>query len=52
MFGSSGDYAQSCAAAARFAEKAANTYILLGTQTFGYANYDYQPRDMCIQVDP
>ena len=52
VFGSSGDYAQSCAAAVRFAEKAANTYILLGTQTFGYANYDYQPRDMCIQVDP
>jgi hypothetical protein len=48
VYAASSDYAQACQAVARLAEKTPNTYILLGAQTFGYANYDYQPRDMCI----
>jgi len=48
VYAASADYAQACQALARLAEKTPNTYILLGAQTFGYANYDYQPRDMCI----
>ncbi len=42
------NYAQACDAAIKFAEKTPNVYILLGSQTFGYANHDYLPADMCI----
>ncbi|MCS7060984.1 MAG: hypothetical protein RMN25_07430 [Anaerolineae bacterium] len=45
----SGSYAQACNAAIQFAEKNPNVYILLGSQTFGYANYDYLPADMCAR---
>ena len=45
----SGDYTQACDAAVSYAAKSANTYVLLGSQMFGYANYDYQPADMCIR---
>lgn len=44
-----GSYGQACDAAVKFAEKTPNIYILLGSQTFGYANYDYQPADMCAR---
>lgn len=48
VYAASSNYAQACDAAVKFAEKTANIYILLGSQTFGYANYDYLPADMCI----
>ncbi len=51
VYAASGDATQACQAAARLAEKTPNTYILLGSQTFGYANYDYQPRDMCVLAE-
>jgi len=49
VYTAGGNYAQACDAAVKFAEKTANVYILLGSQTFGYANYDYLPADMCIR---
>lgn len=49
VYRAGGNYAQACDAAVKFAEKTANIYILLGSQTFGYANYDYLPPDMCVR---
>ncbi len=42
------DYPKSCEAALHFAEKNKNVYVVIGQDTFGSANYDYQAPDMCI----
>jgi hypothetical protein len=42
------EYQQACDATVRFAQKNQNTFIVLGRETFGYANNDYQATDMCI----
>ncbi|MCL5995043.1 MAG: hypothetical protein M1546_03175 [Chloroflexi bacterium] len=44
----SGNYKQACDATTKFAERNQNTFTVLGVETFGYANYDYQAVDMCI----
>ena len=42
------NYQQACDATVKYAEKNENTYLILGQETFGTANYDYQPEDMCL----
>ncbi len=42
------NFQQSCAAAVSFAQQNANTTRWLGIESFGTANYDYQPEDMCF----
>jgi hypothetical protein len=43
------DAVVACNTAVAFAEKNPKTYEQLGSATFGFANIDYQPADMCIQ---
>lgn len=45
----SNDATIACNTAVAFAEKNPKTHEQLGSATFGFANYDYQPADMCIQ---
>lgn len=45
----SNDAAIACNTAVAFAERNPKTYEQLGSTTFGFANDDYQPADMCIQ---
>lgn len=45
----SNDATVACNTAVAFAEKKPKTYEQLGSATFGFANPDYQPADMCIQ---
>lgn len=45
----SNDAVVACNTAVAFAEKNPKTYEQLGSATFGFANPDYQPADMCIQ---
>jgi hypothetical protein len=40
---------QACAAAVQIARQNPNTALWLGVDSFGSANYDYQPEDMCVQ---
>lgn len=42
------DVAQACAAAVAFGQSQPNTTKWLGIESFGTANYDYQPEDLCI----
>lgn len=44
----SNDAVVACNTAVAFAEKNPKTFELLGSATFGFANFDYQPADMCI----
>lgn len=43
------DAVVACNTAVVFAEKNPRTHEQLGSATFGFANTDYQPADMCIQ---
>ena len=45
----SGDYTQACNSIIVFAERNESAYRQLGGDVFGFANYDYQPDDMCIK---
>jgi hypothetical protein len=47
-YNASKDHAKACEATVKFAEKNQNTYAVIGQDTFGYANMDYQATDMCI----
>jgi hypothetical protein len=38
-----------CNTAVAFAEKNPQVFEQIGASTFGFANTDYQPADMCIQ---
>ena len=42
------DYPKACEATLHYAEKNNNVYVVIGQDTFGSANYDYQAPDMCI----
>ena len=42
------DYLKACDAVIAYAEKNKNVFVVLGQDTFGSANYDYQAPDMCI----
>jgi len=44
----SNDPVVACNTAVAFAEKNTKVYEQLGSTTFGFANVDYQPADMCI----
>lgn len=43
------DMVVACNTAVAFAEKNPLFFEQLGSNTYGFANYDYQPADMCIQ---
>ncbi len=45
----SNDMATGCAAAIAFARANPTSTQWLGSESFGTANYDYQPEDMCLQ---
>lgn len=45
----SNDAVIACNTAVAFAEKNPKVYEQLGSAAFGFANFDYQPADMCIQ---
>ena len=45
----SNDMAAGCAAAIAFAQANPTSTQWLGSESFGSANYDYQPEDMCLQ---
>ncbi|HEY3341964.1 MAG TPA: hypothetical protein VGK81_08095, partial [Anaerolineae bacterium] len=47
-FSETKNYAQACDTTRKYAEKNQNTFLILGQDTFGTANYDYQSDDMCI----
>jgi hypothetical protein len=47
-FSETKNYPQACDAVKKYAEKNQNTFLILGQDTFGTANYDYQSDDMCI----
>jgi hypothetical protein len=47
-YSSTNDYAQACAAAKMFAQQQPNLTKWLGIDSFGTANFDYQPEDICL----
>jgi hypothetical protein len=47
-FSETKNYKQACDATEQYAEKNENTFLILGQDTFGTANEDYGPVDMCI----
>jgi hypothetical protein len=47
-FNLSKNYALACDAVAKYADKNQNTFLILGQETFGFANQDYGADDMCI----
>jgi hypothetical protein len=42
------NYQQACETTWKYAEGNENTFLVIGQDTFGTANYDYRPDDMCI----
>ncbi len=42
------NYAVACDAAVKYAQRNKNVFLILGQDTFGAANQDYQADDMCI----
>lgn len=42
------NYRLACDAVVKFAQKNQNVYLVLGQDTFGSTNYNYQATDMCI----
>lgn len=42
------NYPQACAATVTYAQTHDNTYVMLGQETYGFSNDDYEPEDMCI----
>ena len=43
------NYQQACDTTEKYAEDNENTFLILGQDTFGTANYDYRPNDMCFE---
>ena len=47
-FSETKNYQQACETTWKYAEGNENTFLILGQDTFGTANYDYRPDDTCI----